>query len=281
MLVTLSTLCLSNIPLDYALPSSLRRPGTVDTPSSDPGPSNAPSSSTPTLALLIPFIRQCCLPATPPSTIPALIGRLLTALQPYPAPPLDVSLEAGSLTSALPETVAAPLRDCLSWFMADFAVTQGAAQMNINDVPAPTAIAVPAPAIASDADRAIPVPALPPFSSSISLSASLEWEISHILRSNRWTISDPTMLKPPENHIALLRLAPLLATDASVFLRETLAAAVRYHEGVPKDETVQRWLFATERLPILLKYWKGTSDLDYGYPVRTHGCIVTESRADA
>jgi hypothetical protein len=157
--------------------------------------------------------------------------------------------------------------------MADFAVTQGAAQMNIGDVPAPTTMPLPVPAADGEAAQTIPVPTLPPFSSSLPPSASVEWEISWILRSSRWTRSDPTMIKPPENHIALLRLAPLLSADASVFLTELLAAAIRYHEGAPKDEAVQRWLFATERLPILLKYWKGTSDLDFSYPVSFRSCV--------
>jgi mediator of RNA polymerase II transcription subunit 5 len=279
LLVSLSTLILSNLPENYTLPSVLARPKTlVEIPDIGTSASATPPPSTSsTLGLLLPLLRQCSSSTSPaPTPLILLIHRLLVSLQPYPAPPLDVGLEAGGLFQSLPETLSVPLRDCLSGLMADLAVSQDPSQAPPPPVIPPTIQASATngvSAVTSETNAkvaAIPQPALPPLHTQLPIQHALSFEISSILRSDRWTRSDLTSDVPAENHLSLLKIGRLLSPDPSAFLAHLLRACLKASSLSAPEERVARWLFVTERLPVLLKWWKDNSDPSWAFPV-CHG----------
>jgi mediator of RNA polymerase II transcription subunit 5 len=158
--------------------------------------------------------------------------------------------------------------------MADLAVSQGAAQLSLNDAPMSQTIpssqqaglAADMPGIASSV-VGIAAPLLPTFKSQVPLSHSLSVQMAWAIQSNRWTASDPNMNLPPDNHLTLLRLGPYFAQDSTEYLQQLIRVSISQVQAVPPEEKVARWLFLTERLPSLLKWWKGDQTMEWSYPV--------------
>ena len=245
-----------------SVPSSLARPNQIH-PESEVGTSSRANPPEPvsTLALLLPLLRQCSQQTPAPTPIVHLVSRLLSSLQPYPVPPLDVGLEAGGLFQSLPEAISVPLRDCLSGLMADLAVSQENMELSQPNPNAQTAASHDARA------TSVPTPSLPPFRSQLSLKHALAYQLSSLFRSSSWTTSDPAMQRPPEDHVALLKLGSFLAPDSGDFMQQLLRSSLGQADYVEAAEGVQRWLFITERLPLLLKWWKENPLDELPFPV--------------
>ena len=237
-------------------------------------PEPVPTVISSTLALLLPLLRLCSTTAGShvPQPIIDLTTLLLSLLEPFPAPSLDVGLEAGNLLQSLPEALAAPLRHCLSGLMADLAISQDTARLRISSTsadPLTTASTRTGPPVSLTSDVA-----------SLPLPQALSFLLAHLHRSARWTrqtdhASDHAAnpLRPPENHIQLIRLGPHIAHDPSTFLLHLFLTAVNdwggsYNGG--SSEGVSSWLFLTEALPLLLRWWKDHPDPKWPFPV-CHG----------
>ncbi|ORX39073.1 mediator complex subunit Med5-domain-containing protein [Kockovaella imperatae] len=242
------------------IPSSLNRPIIPDIGSSDA------SQSIPTLSLLLPLLRQCTLPAAPAIVI-SFVHLLLSILEKHPAPPLDVGLEAGSLLQLLPEQLGLRLRDCLSGLMADLTdqnqllnTTQQASGLPISAIPP----------LETRGD--IPVPALPSGPLQLPLAKALQFTIIHALSASRWTPSPHYAARPPrlpENYSNIIRLGPQLCSDPATFLLHLLRTAVNIHNGEYVGSTFrggQRWIFMTEHLPALIRWWKDQNIPDWACP---------------
>ncbi|CAD6584259.1 MAG: mediator complex subunit, partial [Tremellales sp. Tagirdzhanova-0007] len=248
------------------LPSTVDNPSTasisVSAPvtSASPGPALVPSS---TLALLLPLLHLCSFtnPSPPPTPILDLTIRLLSLLEPYPAPSLNVGLEVGGLLQSLPEKLAAPLRHCLSGLMADIAFSQDTIRTQPSssrpDLPNLTARDSSPP---SSGSTLMPLP------------QSLTFLLTYVHLSTRWTRHpaygvEPS--QPPANHIHLIRLGPHVAPDPSTFLSQLIQAAVKqWAESYDGDscDGVSSWLFLTEALPVLLSWWKENADPHWLFP---------------
>lgn len=238
------------------------------------------SSALSTLSLFLPLLRICTFTAPSPAPTPVvdLTTRLLILLEPYPGPSLDVGLEAGSLLQTLPESLAAPLRHCLSGLMADLAISQDVAQLGI--------MTAPTNATATANLPATHLLSLSSGVSSLPLPHTLAFLLTYLHRSSRWT-RNPEYLseqpQPPPNHIQLIRLGPHIASDPSTFLSHLVQAAVNnwggtYNGGAP--EGVPAWLFLTEALPVLLRWWKDNPDPNWPFPVIIMLCRCVEMKAD-
>lgn len=164
--------------------------------------------------------------------------------------------------------------------MADLAVSQDANQLSLTDNPALPPQPIAATSISQQAGpgvkneeanmnvgESIPPPSLPSFMSQVPLQHSLSLQLAWTIRADRWTPSDPSMQVPPENHLTLLKLGPYFASDPTTFLQGLIRVAVNQTNAVQAGEKVARWLFVTERLPILLKWWTENSSEDWIYPV--------------
>jgi len=197
-----------------------------------------------------------------------LVSRILSLLDPYPAPPLDIGLEAGGLYQSLPEAISVPLRNCLSGLMADLAVSQGAPQFQITDTlpPQPAVLPVVGKDRAQTEGRA-PVPSLPLFATQMPLKHALDFQVAWAIQADRWTPSDATVQIPPDNHLSVIRLGPLIASNPSHFLQQLIISSLVGATDLSADERAQRWLFLTERLPVLLKWWKDQDSVDWPFPV--------------
>jgi len=256
-----------------SLPAALEKPFSQTRPvpdiatSTSANPEPSPVITASTLALLLPLLRICSLTASSPAPTPIInfTTRILSLLEPYPAPSLEVGLEAGNLLQSLPEVLAAPLRDCLSGLMADLTISQDVAQLGISSAP-------PDPVEISNITSVTPKSLTSSHSSPL-LPQIFEFLLSYLLRSARWTrcpeyASEPP--RPPDTHIKLLRLGPHIASDPSTFLLHLIQTAVNDWGGTYKGgspEGVPSWLFLTEGLPVLLRWWRDNSDPKWPFPV--------------
>lgn len=247
-----------------------------------------PATTAPTLSFILPLLRLCSNPnPTEPAPFPivALTNRLLSLLQPYPAPPLDVGLEASALLPVLPDVIATPLRNCLSGLMADVAMSQDVAQMQIS-VPS-AAFDVSSSGItgegegsAKTADDGSVTPLTrvwtpPRQSSPIPIQHAIDFLFAHAIRSSRWTRSPYPPSNPPEpwqSHIEVLRIGRYLCPEPDRFLLQlietSLKACLNTYQALSSD-FVDRFLILTEALPTLLRSWKDNGDADWSYPVST------------
>ena len=189
----------------------------------------------------------------------------MSLLEPYPAPSLNIGLEAGSLLQSLPENLAAPLRDCLSGLTADIAFSQTTIQRQPS-LSRPDLLVIPDPTARE------PLPFISG-ATLMSLPQSLTFLLTYIHLSTRWTRhpaygAEP--LQPPANHMHLIRLGPHIAPDPSTFLSHLIKAAVNHwaesYDG-NSPYGVSSWLFLTEALPVLLRWWKENADSNWPFPV--------------
>ena len=252
--------------------------GTSESTRRSPGPYEA--EAIPTLTLILPLLRQCTTsaPSPAPAAIVALVSRLLISLERHPAPPLDVGLEAGSLLQILPEAIVVPLRQCMSGLMADLSA-QDEQQATSMSIDGPTSFP-PQPISASDPSNpfnaVVPTPILASDHLPLPLSKVLGFLLIQASLSSRWTPSlqyGSRPPRPPDNYTNLIRLGPRIAPDPVTFIHNLIGAAINLHCGqytAGSFHGVQRWVFLTEILPALLKWWKEQHMPDWSYPVSRH-----------
>jgi mediator of RNA polymerase II transcription subunit 5 len=225
----------------------------------------------------------------------ALINRLLSLLQPYPAPPLDVGLEASALLPVLPDVIATPLRNCLGGLMADVAMSQDVAQMQISVPSAAFDVSsrgITGGGLAKTADDGSVTPltrvwTAPRQSSPIPIQHAIDFLFAHALRSSRWTRSSYPPSNPPEpwqSHIEVLRIGRYLCPEPDRFLLQlietSLKACLNTYQALSSD-FVDRFLILTEALPTLLRSWKDNGDADWSYPVSASDSLSRAQIADA
>lgn len=257
------------------LPAQLANPSTLSPP--DIGTSASATAAdaplTPTLQLLLPLLRLCADSVTPPPLpIVALTVRLLSSLEPYPAPPLEVGLEASALLPQLPDTIAIPLRTCLGGLMADVAISQSAAELSLA---APPAASGPA---GSSAESQLDFPALPsPFPADrptppVLLSHMISFLLTYTLNWGKtaFSLSTPSAESGLWSaDLPLLKAGRYFASPEKYLvnlLESSLQLVMGTHQTITPD--LQRsLLFVTERLPQLLKYWKENPVVEWPYPV--------------
>ncbi|RSH95318.1 mediator complex subunit [Saitozyma podzolica] len=274
------------------LPSSLETAHLQDVP--DVGTSASASqpaiTAVPTLSFILPLLRLCSNPTEPaPFPIVALINRLLSLLQPYPAPPLDVGLEASALLPVLPDVIATPLRNCLGGLMADVAMSQDVAQMQISVPSAAFDVSsrgITGGGLAKTADDGSVTPltrvwTAPRQSSPIPIQHAIDFLFAHALRSSRWTRSSYPPSNPPEpwqSHIEVLRIGRYLCPEPDRFLLQlietSLKACLNTYQALSSD-FVDRFLILTEALPTLLRSWKDNGDADWSYPDSLKDILTT------
>jgi mediator of RNA polymerase II transcription subunit 5 len=268
-----------------ALPSTLDGPS-QDVPDVGTSASANPFPSSSTLALMLPLIRLCANLVDPaPFPILAFTNRLLSLLQPYPAPPLDVGLEASALLPTLPDALSTPLRNCLSGLMADVALSQDAAQLQISDLVGLGALQDGVglgPAITETGGAEGTIPSLPGvFRLSrqplpIPLPRALDFLLAHAHRSARFTKSTYPQAQPPapwENHLHILRAGRYFELDPEAFLLQLvesgLQACLESYQNIGAH-FVKMFLFLVDGLPTLLRSWMDAEDSDWAYPVSRH-----------
>ena len=247
-----------------SLASSLDRPLAPDI-----GSSSDASQAVPTLALLLPLLRQCPAPSAN-ATVVGLVAQLLTLLDSHPAPPLDVGLEAGSLLQLLPEQLVVRLRQCLSGLMADLSDQQ---QPTSSQTMVESGLPVNQGVAPNGAQGDLPTPILQSGPFPLPLPRSINFLLVHANTASKWTPSPDYTSKPPrppENHIALIHLGPRIAADPSTFLLHLIQGCLANHNGEYIGNTYRgavRWIFMTEHLPALLRWWKDQNMPEWPFPV--------------
>ena len=245
-------------------------PSHLESPIPDVGPSSV--STTWTISLLLPLLRACT--TNPPTAMVQLIIRILSIVEPYPAPPFDVGLEASQLMGSLPDTISMPLRQSLSGLMTDLAISEGSAQ----------------PGAASGSTGAIDQPrpqagmagiSSGPDISNINLSDTFsnttQQSIALLLASyrarfgyDRNTQYAANSAVPSEGLQTYLKLCWALGASGEGILEQvvdtTLQQVLPDTYGL-KKENVDSSLLLVEGLPVLLKWWKDHSDGRLSYPV--------------
>lgn len=245
-------------------------PPDIGTSASAHTPSPAPIA---TLTLLLPLLRQCTDPLNPtPLPILALLVRILSALEPYPAPPLEVGLEISGLLPQLPEALSQTLRTCLGGLMADLTISQTAVDPGANA----------APLTQVQANGALPgqteLPPLPPtFPASrphppIPLPHMISFLLSYAMDTAKYASASPstsTRDPPWSNHLMMFRAGRYLSAPET-FLVHLVEGSLQLIMGTHQTFTPdlqKAMMFVTEWLPGLLRYWRDTSTSDWAYPV--------------
>jgi mediator of RNA polymerase II transcription subunit 5 len=201
-----------------------------------------------------------------------LISRILSIVEPYPAPPFDVGLEASQLMGSLPDTISMPLRQSLSGLMTDLAISEGSAQPLTAGLAATTVQSRP---------QAIDVGlSTGPEISSIKLSDAfsnvIPQTISMLLASYRERVGYEANTKyaanpsvPSEGLEKLMKLCWSLGSTGEVILEQLLTTMLQ--QVVPDTNglgahNVDACMLLLEGLPVVLRWWKDQSD-GLTYPV--------------
>ncbi|KAL1406022.1 hypothetical protein Q8F55_007705 [Vanrija albida] len=221
----------------------------------------------PALSLILPLLRQCAAMSPPPAPLLAIASRLTALIPPLPAPPFDVGLEAAQLSAVLPEDVGRPLRECLAGLMADLPLPDAPAQevaglFGVQDVGQQSGGFGDIGAGMGMSLRATPLP----------LQQTTEFLIEYVRRAQGWTRNVVSTSEPPQpapHLIHMLKLGRSLSADSSEFMSALLdAAASRVLAAWSKgpSEAVFPFVFFTEQLPILFRWWHDNSDPKWPYP---------------
>ncbi|RXK35608.1 hypothetical protein M231_07138 [Tremella mesenterica] len=274
ILTSISSLVLANptgLGPSEPLPSHLTHPpaptpeiGTSASASSPP-----PTSST-TLGLLLSLIRLCADPsAPPPAPLIGLVSHLLSLLHPYPVPPLDVGLAAGQLMATAPDVIAIPLKNCLAGLMAEmtFAQDMGPLLPHVSGFER-----VPSGVAGTEEQMAVdPKSTLAKDSSiNIPLMEVIRYLLAYVEHSDRFSENHSYLestAKPSPNFIHTIHVARHFLPDSRQFLMHLLQCAIRSMavEASPLSK-VRKHVILTERLPLLLRWWKDQSDLKWNCP---------------
>ncbi|WVR09129.1 hypothetical protein IAU60_006191 [Kwoniella sp. DSM 27419] len=244
---------------DGPLPAALVHPSIVtDVP--DVGTSasafNSPGRHTSTLALLLPLLRLCS--TTPPSALSTLIAKAVAVLAPFPAPSLDVGLEAGQLLPSLPEDISAPLRSTLSGLMADLTshdVQQGQGDIAMGE----------ASMVSNGTAQSLP------------LRPALVFLFEHARRSDRWMEREVDLAnpRPPQSLLDVLKIGPRLNDDPAVFLNMLVDVTVQGLLDHPVEDinAGETWNFMLEGVCGLIRWWKDHPDPHFPYPTEAASSV--------
>jgi mediator of RNA polymerase II transcription subunit 5 len=202
-----------------------------------------------------------------------LISRILSIVEPYPAPPFDVGLEASQLMGSLPDTISMPLRQSLSGLMTDLAISEGSAQPVSAQELAPTTVQSRPQAVDAGLSAG-------PEISSIKLSDAfnnvIPQTISLLLASYRDRVGCEANAKyaanppiPSEGLQRTVKLCWALGSTGEVILEQLLTTMLQ--QVIPdanglKAHNVDACMLLLEGLPDVLRWWKDQSD-GLAYPV--------------
>lgn len=266
-----------------SLPPTVSSPGRGASPDVGTSASATPPPPQSTLALLLPLIRMCAGAEEPcPQPVLTLVCRLVALLPPYPAPPLDVGVEASGILPVLPDAVAVPLRAALSGLMADVEQAQGAAAMQflaqaVNGSQAGTATGTVQDAAAgwSDIDPLPNVFAAPRSQSAMPAPQAIALLLVSIRRSMRWVRSPfPPPARPyPAPWPTLQRILAIgrvFATTPQEFFAAVISGAIAELVEVSsagKPHRGERWIFLVGGLPEFLRWWMDNPLEDWALPV--------------
>jgi mediator of RNA polymerase II transcription subunit 5 len=209
-----------------------------------------------------------------------LISRILSIVEPYPAPPFDVGLEASQLMGSLPDTISMPLRQSLSGLMTDLAISEGSAQPVTAGLAATTVQSRPQ---AIDAGLSTG-PEISCIRLSDAFSTVIPQMMALLLASYRdrvgYEVNTRYATNPPvpsEGLEKLMKLCWALGGTGEVILEQLLTTMVQ--QGIPDTNglnahNVDACMLLLEGLPVVLKWWKHQSD-GLAYPVsRTKSSVM-------
>ncbi|KAK8843371.1 hypothetical protein IAR55_007028 [Kwoniella newhampshirensis] len=218
-------------------------------------------TQTSTLSLLIPLLRLCA--STPSSSLSAIVGRTISLLAPFPAPSLDVGLEAGGLLPNLPEEIVNPLRNCLGELMADLSthdmVGPNNTDIQMGDVSQLQPVDVGSVPVTTG-DTPLP------------LRPTISFLLHQAHRSSKWSPStgyDQPTPSLPTNYTQLIKIGSYLTSNPAEYLSvllETCLLDVAEHMSVGTIHNVRAWQFVVEGIPRLFKWWKENSDPKWPIP---------------
>lgn len=248
-------------------------PSHLEPPIPDVGPSS-PTSTTWTIALLLPLLRSCV--SNQPQAVVQLISRILSVVEPYPAPPFDVGLEASQLMGSLPDTLSMPLRQSLSGLMTDLAISEGSAQPVSAQGLAPTS-AQPQPQSQAIDPGILTGPEISSIKLSDAFRNTIPQAMSLLLASYRDQVGRETNTQyaanppvPSEGLQRMMKLCWALAgTGEGVLghLVEVMLQQILSDAYGPKGENVDASMLLLEGLPVLLKWWNEQTNAPLSYPV--------------
>jgi mediator of RNA polymerase II transcription subunit 5 len=275
---TLSSICTailanpSALDASEPLPSSLPSPDEVSRP--DVGPSSPPIPATTwTLSLLLPLLRLCT-DKNCPSPITQMVGKVLSIVAPYPAPPFDVGLESSQLMGSLPDSISMPLRESLSGLMTDLAiseVTQAQAPVSAStaiDVPPGNGMDGASPLdgarLSSINPREIYTDSLP---NALSMLLAAYRQQPRIDRNDSYSSTPP---RPPKGLLDLLKLGWAISSNGEQLLSDLLSVILDQVSGDlsgMEGRNVDAWVLAVEDIPILVRRWKDQPGPKTPFPV--------------
>lgn len=202
-----------------------------------------------------------------------LISGILSIVEPYPAPPFDVGLEASQLMGSLPDTISMPLRQSLSGLMTDLAISEGSAQPVTSQGPASTTVQLRPQAIDAGLSTG---PEISSMKLSDTFSNVIPQTIGLLLASYRGRLGHEANTQyaanPPVPSGGLERLMKLcwaLGSTGEVILEQLLTTILQ--QAVPdagglKGHNVDACMLLLEGLSVALRWWKGQSE-GLAYPV--------------
>lgn len=222
------------------------------------------------LVLLLPLLRQCASAPTP-AVLQALAARLTTLIPPLPAPPFEAGLEAAQISSLLPEDVAKPLRECLAGLMADLPLPQ-APDPGVMFGNGMSDVGVGLPMSQMSVGVQMPVSAVP-------LRQGAAFLIEYGARAHAWErnpeyASVPRLPHPHHRHI--IQLGRALTTDSQAYIVALLDAAadrVLTSWSHSPSAAVRPYVFFTEALPIMMRWWRDNADPKWPYPADLQGAL--------
>ncbi|WVF65645.1 hypothetical protein IAT40_000376 [Kwoniella sp. CBS 6097] len=217
-----------------------------------------------TLSLLLPLLRICA--STPPSPLSNLVGRTVLLLASFPAPSLDVGLEAGQLLPSLPEEISVPLRNTLSGLMADLATQD---MQSANDLTSAVGGGSGSQEVRMGEQGSQQV------QNAIGQRLPLDQTISFLLerarRAQRWRADvDGDTTIPHAGLLEILKIAPSLSYEPSEFLSTVLQVSIRALVEKPVDgpgtEAGEWWGLVTDGVLSLIGWWKTHSEDRFPFP---------------
>ena len=283
---TLDTICQAILNDSTGLDASNPLRSQLDFPLPDIGPSS-PASTSWTISLLLPLLRKCTTGKVALATT-QLIGRILSIIEPYPAPPFDVGLEASQLMGSLPDDISIPLRQSLSGLMTDLAISEGSAQQ-AQAVPTTVdqlSLSRPQQVMAGMSDG----PAISSIMLADAFSDAIPQAIALLLASYREGLrydkteqtTSTTPKIPSKRGRDLLKqcwsLVSLGSSSNVIFSADVILdriMGVTLEQVIPDlsglgAKNVDGQMLLLENLPSLLRWWKDQSDGGSNYPVRLH-----------
>lgn len=265
VLASIATALISNpTGLNETLPSPVVLSDVPDLGTS----ASAEPEEVPALVLLLPLLRQCA-SAPAPAPLHALAARLTTLIPPIPAPPFEAGLEAAQISSLLPEDVAKPLRECLAGLMADLPLPQAPApDVMFGNGMGDVGVGMPMGQMGVQ----MPVSAMP-------LRQAAAFLIEYGARAHTWErnpeyASVPRLPHPHHRHI--IQLGRALTTDSQAFIVALFDAAadrVLTSWSHSPSAAVRPYVFFTEALPVMLRWWRDNADPKWPYPADLQGAL--------